>query len=97
MDEYRAWLEANNFDWNDSKLSLGYIKIGQIDMQRTFGTNASIQDIHQTMNNNLNITSIRTITGPTTECEYPYALDSDHWKKMQIERLRKGYESRSVR
>jgi hypothetical protein len=97
MDEFRAWLEANDYDWNDPKLSLGYIKIGQIDIQRTFGTNASIQDIHQTMNNNLNITSIRTITGPTTECEYTYALDSDDWKQMQIERLRQGYESRSVR
>ena len=96
MDEYRAWLKENNYDWNDPRLSLGYIKIGQIDIQRTFGTNASIQDIHQTMNNNLNITSIKTITGPTTECEYPYALDSEDWKQIQIKGLRQGYESRSV-
>jgi len=97
MDQYRAWLKNNGYDWEDPKLSLGYIKIGQVDMQRTFGTDASIQDVHQTMNNNLNITSIRTITGPTTECEYPYTLDSDDWKQIQIERLRQGYESRSMR
>jgi len=97
MDEYRRWLKNNGYDWEDSKLSLGYIKIGQIDIQRTFGTNASIQDVHQIMSNNLNITSIKTITGPTTECEYPYTLDSDDWKQMQIERLRQGYESRGVR
>ena len=96
MDEYRRWLKNNGYDWEDSKLSLGYIKIGQIDIQRTFGTNASIQDVHQIMSNNLNITSIKTITGPTTECEYPYTLDSDDWKQMQIERLRQGYESRTM-
>jgi len=97
MDEYRLWLKDNGYDWEDSKLSLGYIKIGQIDIQRTFGTDASIQDIHRTMSNNLNITSIRTITGPTVECEYHYTLDSDSWKQMQIERLKQGYESRSMR
>ena len=97
MDEYRAWLKENEYDWEDPKLSLGYIKIGQVDIQRTFGTNASILDIHKIMNNNLNITSIRTITGPSVETEYPYTLDSDDWKQIQMEGLKQGYESRSMR
>ena len=97
MDEYRNWLKDNNYDWGDPKLSLGYIKIGQVDLQRTFGTNASIQDIHHTMNKNLNITSIRTITGPSVECDYPYTLESSDWKRIQMEGLKKGYESRSMR
>lgn len=92
MDEYRQWLEANGYDWEEPKLSLGYIKIGQIDLQRTFGTGASILDVHKAMNNNLDITSIRTITGPSVECDYPYSLESDDWKQMQIEGLRQGYE-----
>ena len=89
MDQYREWLADNRYDWNDPKLSLGYIKIGQIDLQRTFGTNASIQDIHKVMNNNLDITSIRTIHGPSIECDYPYTLESDDWKKIQMEGLKK--------
>ena len=97
MDEYREWLKDNDYDWNDPKLSLGYIKIGQVDLQRTFGTNASIQDIHNIMNNNLNITSIRTITGPSIERDYPYTLESDDWKQIQMEGLKQGYESRSMR
>ena len=97
MDQYREWLADNRYDWNDPKLSLGYIKIGQIDLRRTFGTNASIQDIHKVMNNNLDITSIRTIHGPSIECDYPYTLESDDWKKIQMEGLKKGYESRSMR
>ena len=97
MDDYREWLEDNGYDWDDPKLSLGYIKIGQVDLQRTFGTGASIHDIHKVMNENLNITSIRTIYGPSIETDYPYTLDSDDWKQIQIEGLKQGYESRSVR
>ena len=97
MDSYRVWLEENKFSWEDPKLSLGYIKIGQVDIQRTFGTDATVQDIHNIMNNNLNITSIRTITGPSIECDYPYTLESDDWKQIQIEGLKQGYESRSMR
>ena len=97
MDDYREWLEDNGYDWDDPKLCLGYIKIGQVDLERTFGTGASIQDIHKVMNDNLNITSIRTIYGPSIETDYPYTLDSDDWKQIQIEGLKQGYESRSVR
>jgi len=97
MDHYRTWLRNNGYDWQDAKLSLGYIKIGQVDLQRTFGTNANIQEVHKTLEKNLNISSIKTITGPTSECEYQYTLDSDDWKQIQMEALRSGYESRVVR
>ena len=97
MNDYRKWLEANGYDWEDSKLSLGYIKIGQVDLQRTFGTDASIHKIHKVMTDNLNITSIRTITGPSVECDYPYTLDDVDWKQIQMKGLKQGYESRSLR
>jgi len=97
MDEYRAWLKDNNYDWNDPKLSLGYIKIGQVDLQRTFGTSATFKEIHDTMTNNLNITNIKTMSNRTTECEYPYTLDSKDWQQIQMESLRQGYESRNMR
>ena len=97
MDEYRRWLKKNHYDWGDPKLSLGFIKIGQVDIQRTFGAGATIQDIHQTLNKNLNIKSIKTMTVPTVECEYPYTLDSDDWKHIQMEGLKNGYKSRGMR
>jgi hypothetical protein len=97
MDEYRAWLKENNYDWEDPKLSLGYIKIGQVDLQRTFGASATFKEIYETMSNNLNITSIKTISNRTIECAYPYTLDSDDWRQIQMEGLKKGYESRSMR
>ena len=97
MHGFRTWLDDNGYDWDDPKLALGYIKIGQVDLQRTFGTDASIQEIHKVKSDNLNITSIRTIYGPSVETDYPYSLDSEDWKRMQIEGLKKGYESRSMR
>ena len=97
MDQYRTWLKDNGYDWEDPRLSLGYIKIGQVDLQRTFGTNATFLEIYDLMSENLNITSIRTIFGPTIECEYPYSLDSDDWKQIQMEGLKQGYESRGMR
>ena len=97
MDEYRAWLKENNYDWEDPKLSLGYIKIGQVDLQRTFGTSATFKEIYDIMTNNLNITNIKTMSNRTIECDYPYTLDSDDWRQIQMESLRQGYESRSVR
>ena len=97
MENFRKWLAENDYDWEDPKLSLGYIKLGQVDLQRTFGSNADIKQIHETMNRNLNITSMKTIASGTIECAYPYSLDGDDWKAIQIEGLKKGYESRSMR
>ena len=91
MDEYRAWLKDNGYDWEDPRLSLGYIKIGQIDLVRTFGADASVVDIHKVMSDNLDITSISTIFGPSVEADYPYTLDSDNWKQLQMEGLQSGY------
>jgi len=96
MDEYRAWLKDNGYDWEDPKLSLGYTKIGQVDLQRTFGVNATFKEIYETMSKNLNISNIKTMSNRTIECAYPYTLDSDDWRQIQIEGLKKGYESRSM-
>jgi len=90
MDEYRTWLEDNGYDWEDPTLSLGYTKIGQVDLQRTFGTDATIEKIHRMMSENLDITSISTIFGSSVENNYPYTLDSADWKQIQMEALGNG-------
>ena len=96
MDDYRAWLKLNNYDWEDPKLALGYIKIGQVDMKLGF-QNKPFREVYNIMKNNLNITSIHTIGLRSWENEYPYTLDSDNWKQIQMEGLKKGYESHSLR
>ena len=96
MDEFRNWLKQNNYNWNDPKLALGYIKIGQIDMKLAF-QDKSFVEVYNEMQNNLNIKSIHTIGTRSWENYYPYTLDSDDWKQIQIESLKKGYESRNLR
>jgi len=96
MDGFRTWLRENDYDWEDPKLSLGYIKIGQVDLARSFGENTMYNEIYKRLGDNLNITKIKNISS-TVECEYPYNLDSDDWKQIQIEGLKSGYKSRSMR
>ena len=97
MDDYRAWLEENKYDWEDPKLSLGYIKIGQVDLQKSFGIDAKFKEIYKNMTKNLNITKIEILAQQTVHCEYPYTLDDKEWQEIQMKTLRKGYESRSMR
>jgi hypothetical protein len=96
MNNYRSWLSKNGFDWEDPKLSLGYIKLGQIDTQKNFGSRDFLE-VYKQMKNNLNIKKITVRGSPDTICEYPYRLDDDDWKKIQMDYLKEGYESRSMR
>ena len=96
MKEFKDWLKNNNYDWNDPKLALGYIKLGQVDLKRSFGTE-NFLEIYKQLSNNLNITKIEVIEGQTTDCDYSYSLESPDWQQIQMESLKKGYESYSMR
>ena len=96
MDGFRKWLKENNYDWEDPKLSLGYIKLGQVNLKRSFGTDNFLK-IYEILSNNLNITKIEVIESENVSCEYPYTLESKNWQQIQMNSLRKGYESHSLR
>ena len=86
--EFREWLKRNGFDWNDPKLSLGYIKIGQINIQKSFGTNDFFEIIKK-VSDHLDIYQIKTdgITGT-----FDYVWSDDNYKQMQINFLKPGYD-----
>ena len=96
MQDFRSWLKENNYDWEDPKLSLGYIKIGQIDLQTSFQKN-NFTDIYEEMKNNLNIKNITVTDKENVSNDFPYTLESSDWKQIQLKELKKGYESRSMR
>lgn len=96
MHEYREWLKLNGYDWHDPKLSLGYIKLGQVDIVDCFG-DVPFKEIYDCLTENLNIKSIQIKGSNNSKCEYQYSLDNDDWKQIQMEGLRKGYESRGMR
>jgi hypothetical protein len=95
-DQFKSWLEKNGFDWNDPQLALGYIKLGQVDLVTSFGTDR-FTDIYKQMIDCLNIDRIELIGSTNITTEYKYTLSDTNWKELQIEELRKGYESHSLR
>ena len=97
MDDYRTWLKLNGYDWGDSRLALGYIKLGQVNLEETFINPLTFEQIYDTMSKNLNITSISVVSTRGVKCDYPYSLDSEDWRQIQMEGLRGGYESRGMR
>ena len=59
--------------------------------------NKPFLEVYNQMKNNLNIKSIHTIGSYSVQCEYPYSLDSEDWKQIQMDKLKEGYESHSLR
>ena len=85
---FREWLSQNGMDYNDPKLSLGYIKIGQVNLLKSFGTE-DFAEILKKMSSHLNIYQIHAddVTGT-----YDYVWSDDNYKQMQIDFLRPGYD-----
>lgn len=86
--EFKSWLGRNGFDWNDPKLSLGYIKLGQVNLEKSFGT-TDFFTILKTMSSYLDIYKIRI---DDTEGTYDYVWSDDNYKQMQIDFLKPGYD-----
>ena len=88
MEPYRQWLKNNGYDWEDSKLSLGYIKLGQVDLEKSFGS-TKFKDVYDQLKDNLDIMKI---TAGDVHCDYNYSLDSEDWKQIQLNELKRGYK-----
>lgn len=92
QENFRDWLARNNFDYNDPKLSLGYIKLGQINLERSFGQKTFI-DIIELMSNFLNIKEIKIHrTDQIITNKFDYVWSDPNYKQMQIDFLKPGYD-----
>lgn len=94
--KFKTWLKQNGYDWNDASLALGYIKLGQVDLAKSFGTE-NFLDIYHKMIDCLNISKIEIVGSENIMTEYDYNLSDSNWKDLQIKELEKGYESHSLR
>ena len=85
---FREWLVRNGMHHNDRKLSLGYIKIAQINLEKSFGT-VDFSEILKKLSTHLDIYQIHAdgVTGT-----YDYVWSDDNYKQMQIDFLRPGYD-----
>ena len=85
---FREWLSRNGMDYNDPKLSLGYIKIGQVNLKKSFGTE-DFAEILKKLSSHLDIYQIHAdgVTGT-----FDYVWSDDNYKQMQIDFLQPGYD-----
>lgn len=88
QDKFKEWLTRNGRDFNDPKLSLGYLPIGQVDLMGSFGT-TDAQEIWKILGNHLNIQAIE-VDGVRREYDYCWS-DSDY-EMQQIEMMKPGYD-----
>jgi len=84
IDGFESWLKENNLDPHNPKLSLGHLKLGEVDLLNSFGT-TNAQDIWKQMGDYLDIYKIECGTASAT---YDYHWrDADH-EQRQLESLR---------
>ena len=78
LREFRTWLTANSFDPDDPSLTIGHPKIGQVDLQESFGTE-HFEDILVKITQHLDVYSIRT---SKAYAEYDYTWRDS--KELQV-------------
>lgn len=74
LGEFREWLLVNGFDPEDKSLTIGHPQVGQVDLERSFGT-ADYQTVWDKLYKYLDVYSIRT-SDAYAEFDYHWS-DSD--------------------
>ena len=88
QQEFKDWLIANNLDPADPSLSLGYLRVGKVDLLKSFGT-TTLQEIWDILSDYLDIYQIE-VDGVIGTFNYCWT-DSDY-KQQQINSMREGYD-----
>lgn len=86
--KFNSWLEKNNLNPNDLKLSLGYLPIGKVDLIRSFGTNDKFE-IWNKLSSHLDIYSISV---NDMESKFDYCWSDENYKQLQIDIMKPGYD-----
>ena len=93
QDEFRKWLLKNNVNPDDTKLSNGHLLIGNIELEKNFGTTDQFQ-IWDILSSYLDVYSIE-VNG--VKKVYDYCWTDSNYKQMQIDIMRPGYDFSSRR
>ena len=83
LREFKEWLENNGFDPNDKHLTIGHPKVGQVDLERSFGT-TDYRIIWQQLSTKLDVYKICT---SSAEATYTYRWSDANYAEQQIKEL----------
>ena len=83
LAEFRLWLERNGFDPDDASLTIGHPCIGQVDLERSFGTQ-DWDNIYRQLSQHQDVYKIRTSEAQAT---YEYHWSDPDYIEQQIRAL----------
>lgn len=86
--KFQQWLIDNGLDPDDHKLSLGYLPLGHVDLERSFGT-TKIEEVWKQVETHLDIYSIEVDGIKNT---FDYCWTDVNYKQQQINMMRPGYD-----
>ena len=89
LDDFRGWLRDNGFDPEDKSLTIGHPKVGQVDLQRSFGTE-DFNHIWRQLNTHLDVYSVAT---SDAKCIYEYHWSDPDFIQRQVSIISKGNAS----
>jgi hypothetical protein len=84
LAELRTWLLANGFDPDDRSLTIGHPQVGQVDLERSFGTR-DYEQIWRQLSTKLDVYKIRT---SDTKATYNYNWSDADYAERQIKELK---------
>jgi hypothetical protein len=84
LAEFREWLTRNGFDPDDASLTIGHPCVGQVNLERSFGTN-DWQDIYQQLSQHQDVYKIRT---SATQATYNYCWSDPDYIEQQIRSMK---------
>ena len=83
LKAFRQWLIDNGFDPEDNKLTIGHPQVGQVDLDRSFGTE-DYRQIWNQLNTHLDVHAIRT---SSASAGYEYTWSDPDYMEKQIKCL----------
>jgi hypothetical protein len=84
LAEFREWLERNGFNPDEPSLTIGHPCIGQVDLERSFGT-TNYQAIWTQLAQHMDVYSIRTSSAGAM---YNYSWSDPDYMEQQIKELK---------
>jgi hypothetical protein len=84
LDEFRQWLESNGIDPEDKSLTIGHPQVGQVDLQRSFGTE-DYQEIWRQLNTHLDVLAVRT---SSAQAVYNYSWSDSDYMQQQLRNMK---------
>lgn len=83
LAEFKEWLTINGFDPMDKSLTIGHPQVGQVNLEKSFGTN-DYRKIWQALGTHLDVYSIATSDATVT---YEYNWSDPGYMDLQIKSL----------